>query len=70
LSEKKAGKQIRLKLGEMRGKYIIMAPLSRFMEIVGYSGESAGPMRNGTSSTAMIQHAKRTFATVESDLPF
>jgi len=43
-----------MKLGEMRGKCIIMAPLTTFMEIVGYITASAGAMRNGTVSTAMI----------------
>jgi len=61
---------LRIKLGEMRGKYIIMAPLNALMEKIGYIDESAGPMRNGTTSTAMVQHSQRTYATVESDLPF
>ena len=69
LEEKKAGHVIHSKLGELHSLGVVKVLLSKLYAKIGYA-KGLRPLRGETSNTAMIHHAKRTFALVESDLPF
>jgi len=68
-AELAAGKQMFPKLGELREKHLMIMPLMGLMEAIGYSAQTERN-KGQTANTAMTQHAKRTYALVESDYPF
>ena len=70
--EKEAGGQVMIKLGEMYGKFVLVMALHRLMHAIGYGSMYLGDKerRTGTANTAMIQHARKTFALTESDYPY
>ena len=69
LEEKKAGHAIYDRLGELYHFGVLKPPIRMLQGKIGYT-KAKIPHKGGTSNTAMIHHAKRTFALVESDLPF
>jgi len=69
-AEKEAGRQLCIKLGELTGVFVMIMPLNMLMKAIGYTSDQVEELKGNTANTALTQHAKRTFALVEPDLPF
>ncbi|CAM9107814.1 unnamed protein product, partial [Heterosigma akashiwo] len=69
--EVRRGRAVALRLGELAAPAGLAKMLLQLAQrCVGYYDDLGGALRAGTANTALLLHARRAFALVESDLPF
>lgn len=70
VQEKKTGRKLGRQLQDMTEIGVLLAPIQEACEYLGYHTQVLKKHRDQTANTAMITHAKRTYALLESNFPF